>query len=213
MTTINGNKQNGLYKDWYSDGVKCIETTYIDVEQNDLYQGWYLDGIKYSETTYVDGKRSGLWQEWHVNGSSEIYEYKNNIIISIVSIRDDLGRECVLTQLIQEGKELIVWKECKSGEHNVFVELKVPIEAKRITPTNSESRYKSRVEYAIVQRIFDIVGTEYKEASSCVYSSSILTYKVGELIRPDGFDDNITNECGRGINVHAYQDHCRQWFK
>lgn len=39
-----------------------------------------------------------------------------------------------------------------------------------------------------------------------------LLYKVGEKVEPDGFNNNLNEECGQGINVHLYQDHCDQWF-
>ena len=185
-----------------------METTYVDGKQHGLYQEWHSNGTKYGETRYIDGKLHGLHQEWYSDGtSSGIYEYKDNLCVCIISIRDTEGKECTLG----EG-ELIVWKACKSDGVNVYVKLKIPAEAKRMTPKNPSHshRYKGRVEYAQVIQIIDKGGNEYKSAKSFVYGS--LLYEVGKEVRPNGYDNTIINECGKGINVHLHKDHCDQWF-
>lgn len=81
----------------------------------------------------------------------------------------------------------------------------------------SPGNFKARVAYAKVEQITDTEGNEYKEAKSAVYRGDLgydgPVYKVGEMVHPDGFDRNISTECGQGINVHMYRDHCDQWFR
>ena len=130
------------------------------------------------------------------------------MIRSLLSIVLRIGRETIL-----RSGELTVWKACRAANGlNVIVELKVPAEARRITPFDKKFLFKSRVNHAIVQRIFDQKGLEYKEAKSFVHKGNQLTYHLGQEVRPDGFDDNLMKDCGQGISVHLYQDHCLQWF-
>lgn len=223
---------HGLSQEWYENGTKSSETTYVDGKRHGLYQCWYGDGAKLCEVAYVDGKQHGLFEGWDhdgtksseytfVNGSmdgpckvwrgSKSYsgEFKNNIIIRVISISDPKGRECVLPL---EG-EFIAWKACKTSEgENVYVRLIVPKEARRITPFDNMFKYKARIDYAIVNQIIDKDGKEYKEASSFVFRGKRLIYKIGETVRADGFNDKLRDGCGAGINVHLHKDHCDQWF-
>jgi hypothetical protein len=220
---------NGRYQKWHKNGAKSIESTYVDGEQHGLRQEWYDNGIKSNETTYVNGKIHGMYHSWYKDGSkyfeamyvdgkldkinrrwwlsdSSIHEYKNGKAIRVVSVLDNKRRECVLP-----SGDIIVWKACESHGENVIVQLKVPKEAKRVTPIDP-SNYKSRVEYAVVQRITDANGNDYKEATSSVYPNKKLVYKVGEEVWPDGFDDNIQKDCTQGIHVQLHKDHCEYWF-
>lgn len=72
---------------------------------------------------------------------------------------------------------------------------------------------KSRVESAIVLEIVDDENNTYQEAFSFVHKEKKgLVYKVGEIVQGDGFDDNLNNQCGKGISVHKYKDQCLFWF-
>jgi hypothetical protein len=293
----NEQKRNGPYIEWWDMGTKKLETTYVDGKRHGLYQEWHENGVKLVEMTYVNEVEYGLAQKWtsggtkifectYVNGKKEglctirpnndydddisdlkIYEYKNDVIIRTISMRDKNGRECVL----QPG-DITVWKACRVGivdprhkindqlcgalllvgwfsiiygayfsyelSHTiigmiicviigattggivspvtsfkgVYVRLIVPKEARRITPLDHDKSFKSRVEYAKVEQIVDSDGKKYKEAFSCVNVNNPLIYKVGTMIYPNKFDDNIMIECGAGINVHAYKDQCEKWF-
>jgi len=171
------------------------------------------DGSLQVEASYVNGVTNGLYRQWYDTNRHDVktaytcYEYKDNHIIRIVSILDHMGRKCVLPL-----GPLTVWKACQSNGINVVVELDVPTEAKRITPYDIESRYKSRVDRATVRRVTDRERNDYREAKSCVYKEKCITYTVGQQVIPDGFDENVLNDCGPGINVHRYKDQCEQWF-
>jgi hypothetical protein len=206
-TTYSNGKIHGLYQAWWPNGTKYKETTSADGEIHGSYQEWYDNGNKYLETIYANGKMHGLHQRYHEDGRSDYtHEYCDDKLIRVVSLRDDEDRECVLP----EG-DITVWKASKSGYVNVYVQLEVPKEAKRVTPDNF--KFKTRVMYANVVRIVDADGKEYKSATSFVYRFKPLLYEVGKTVWPDGYDDDVSNACGKGINVHLHKDHCDQWFK
>ena len=97
----------------------------------------------------------------------------------------------------------------------VYIRLTVPADAKRVTPRDEDCRYKSRVEFARVDQIVGRDGTEYKEAVSCVFlggKGTSITYRVGEIVRPDSYNPDPNVGCGAGINVHAHRDHCDAWI-
>jgi antitoxin component YwqK of YwqJK toxin-antitoxin module len=227
---VNG-KRHKLWRMWRSDGYISMEIIYVNGEIHGTLLNYDLYNILFYKAEYANGERNGLYQEYHKNGAikkkimyvdgmihglySEFrkngallytYLYENDMIKQVIDIRDLLGNQCVLA-----SGEITVWKACKAHGTNVYVRLTVPEGARRVTPKLGE-QYKSRVEYAKVEQIIDKDGKEYKEAVSYIYRESTLTYKVGETVHPDEFDGGITNNCGAGINVHRYKDHCDIWF-
>jgi len=132
------------------------------------------------------------------------------------------GRDMTLEQEkdITGYKACIVRDEidCESYINYVYVELLIPANAKRIKTVGDLIRFKCRAEYAIVKRIFDKDNNDYNEAYSFLYKTSKqfkkqFKYVVGEKVIPDGFDENVNQSCGKGINFHKYIDHCDQWFR
>jgi hypothetical protein len=275
-----------MEEDWIKrNRTKKIETTTVNGVEHVVEQIWDMFyGTKISETIYINGKKNGLCTfisgyaffnrnatlKAIRNANLRIYEYKDDVIVRIVSICDEHGRECVLPP-----GDITVWKACRlrifdpyrklnlwdyiflfaflsaaigmctssnelfsmiiyaiigaitgiamliswlierftSGKY-VYVRLTVPKEAQRITPIDQDNSFKSRVEYAKVEQIIDSYGKEYNEAFSCAYNyDKKLTYKIGEIVYPDKFDDNIMTTCGAGINVHTYKDQCEKWFR
>jgi antitoxin component YwqK of YwqJK toxin-antitoxin module len=150
--------------------------------------------------------------------SSCVYEYCDGHIVRVINMYDKEGRDCVLPK-----GAITVWKTCKSAGKNVYVHLYVPGEARRITPVppekslyeqmNKTNRYKSRIEFAQVLKIVDKDDNEYEEAVSCIcLDKKPLVYTVGEFVYPDYYNDDVMANCGAGINVHMYKDHCDYWF-
>ena len=78
-----------------------------------------------------------------------------------------------------------------------IVKLFIPKDAKRSSATSR----KCRCSYAKVISITLLDGskTETKELVNTQYSPNI-TYKVGEYVYPNKFDDNRWNECSNGIH-------------
>ena len=87
--------------------------------------------------------------------------------------------------------EFTGWK--KVGEK--LIELRIPAEARRSSATTD----KCRCDKALVVSIFDIeTREEYVETTNYNYAKT--TYRVGELVYPDSFDENRWNECSHGIH-------------
>ena len=97
----------------------------------------------------------------------------------------------------EEG-DFIAWK--KVGE--VIVKLRIPSEAKRSSATTR----KCRCEFAEVLELQSLDGTPYNddEVVNDDYVETI--YKVGEIVRPDSWDDDRWNECSHGIHFFITRD-------
>lgn len=230
ITYLDG-KLHGSFQEWYSNGNKRTDATYVHGKLHGVCNSWYLNGKSSAKTiyTYINGILHGLQYKWSSHHNSEIMfvngkphgttkytgafgtyitEYAYDVPVRVISDIDSTGRECVLPR---DG-EFIAWKICLSADKKyVYVQLKVPKEARRITPLNFPSKHKGRVEYAMVEKIIGQDGTEYKEAESFL-GGKALVYKVGEVAQPDGYNDNIKIDCGQGISVHLHKDHCDQWL-
>ena len=77
-----------------------------------------------------------------------------------------------------------------------LIQLLIPENAKRCSATTQ----KCRCEFAKVMSITRIGdGKELQSVENTSYTPSI-TYKVGEMIYPDSFDENRWNECSHGIH-------------
>lgn len=194
-------------KIFYENGKKTRKTgpnTDIYYDDKNKKSGYKTsDGVK---TIYHQGQITN--KSWsNIYGSGNIV-YKNGQIDFTNSWQNDKHQRSLT---LDEG-EIFVWKLCKQSLSNyVYVKLRVPKEARRIPfIINSD---KSRVEFAIVEEIIEIyTGKQHKVAQSCVRTDKI-TYKLGEKVTPDNFDPDASIECSYGINVHKYQDACRQWMK
>jgi antitoxin component YwqK of YwqJK toxin-antitoxin module len=227
---------NGLCKCWNYDGILITECTYLKGVLHGLYRQRNSDGSLSFECNYVKGKPDGKYKIWPSNDIYRTHKIPDLMDIStkeitapiiinyidgkfdrIISLLDTEDRECALPS----DEEITVWKACRSNGHDVTVMLRVPREAKRVTPILDNDCYKSRVEYAFVEKIVDKSGKEYDQAQPFVFASSRknvaplstnIIYQVGEKVIPDRFDPNPMVGCGAGINVHRYQDHCNVWF-
>ena len=85
--------------------------------------------------------------------------------------------------------DLIGWKKC--GPH--IVKLLIPADAKR---TASLVGRKCRAEFV---KVLEIEGAA--EAASSHDSGTV--YRVGEIVRPDSYDDNPLVECTHGLHWFA----------
>ena len=186
----------------FKDGLTTIRT-------------WTADRL--SERTTRHSHLEGPQREWTLDGkllSENVYH--QGTLVKIKVLCDEKGRDCAL----KEG-EILVWKACRvrltdrgryGASVNVYVQIRVPPEARRVTPHDPQRKYKCRVEYGTVEQIVDSQGTSYPCAYSFVASTSIV-YTKGEVVRGHDFDDRIDVDCGAGINVHVHRDHCDQWFQ
>ena len=93
-------------------------------------------------------------------------------------------------KIVSEG-DITGWKKLRGGR---VAKLLIPKEAQR---SNGFNR-RCRAEYAMVVSIVDSHGKPCADGTSKRDTS--LKYIVGEIVRPDGWDDEWKNECSFGIN-------------
>ena len=92
----------------------------------------------------------------------------------------------------------IAWK--KVAGH--LVKLEIPADARRCSATSN----KCRCDKAKVLEITRIEnGATTNEIVNKSYSPSV-TYRVGEMVFPDSFDENRWNECSHGIHFFINKD-------
>jgi hypothetical protein len=91
-----------------------------------------------------------------------------------------------MTRILPDG-DLIGWKKCAGG---VIAKLLIPADAKR---SHAFGR-KCRAEFV---KVLEIIGAEIGVTSN---HGPRTEYKVGEIVRPDSFDENWMSECSNGIH-------------
>ncbi len=101
-------------------------------------------------------------------------------------------------QIPQEG-DLIVWKAVHGG----IAKLRIPAEAKR---TASLVGRKCRAEYV---EVLALEPARLTEAPS-KYDASVV-YRVGEIVRPHRYDDDIRVECAAGIHFFLTKEEAVKW--
>jgi len=97
-----------------------------------------------------------------------------------------------VTKIVPEG-DIVVYKKLRARK---IAKLRIPAEAKR---SNATGR-KCRAEYAEVLSIESIDGEENFEEGFSYREENPLCYKIGEIVRPDSFDEDRWNECSHGIH-------------
>lgn len=218
----------------YSAGVECINTMLCEIPSNNTN----IENVRYYQPRtnrkelYLyrnffrrenEGAVCGRDIQYHENGKIQheiIHKNDSKSSAEVIYAEDEKGNNYALG----DG-ELTVWKLCgvkDSGECDipeelaealpVYVELKVPSDAKRMTPLPYlNSNYKSRVEKAFVVSITDMSGKKYTECRSCIYDNKFV-YKVGETVSPDSYNQSAHLDCAPGIHVHKFREHCDQWL-
>ena len=86
----------------------------------------------------------------------------------------------------------IGWKKV----HGKLVKLQIPEDARRCSATTQ----KCRCDKALVLAITDKDGSNPIEEIENTAQDHHVTYKVGELVLPDSFDEDRWNECSHGIH-------------
>ena len=101
-----------------------------------------------------------------------------------------------------ESGDFIGYKQCRNLDNlgnlgNYCVaKLLIPADAKR----SSAFTNKCRCSKAKVLGIFEIYGNESKDAVAYSSYNANFTYKVGEWVYPDSFDEDRYHECSHGIH-------------
>lgn len=98
------------------------------------------------------------------------------------------------TLIVPEEGSFIGWKRC--GKY--IIKLLIPEDTQRSNGTNR----KCRCSKAMVLDIQNLDGSD-ANMDECIHypvRGPITTYKKGEMVYPDSFDENRWNECSHGIH-------------
>ena len=119
------------------------------------------------------------------------------------NIPDDIPMACPKSGSFIGWKKVIETRYCYKYEYYVIstylIKLEIPADAKRCSATSK----KCRCDKAKVLKITNIkTNRSVKEVTNHNFVNC--TYRVGEMVYPDSFDDNRWNECSNGI--HFFMD-------
>lgn len=98
-------------------------------------------------------------------------------------------------QCPKEGS-FIGWKKCHRDSKFFVVKLEIPADAKRCSSTGK----KCRCNKAKVLEIQNIDGTKADIDKVCSFFDMYFSYKTGETVISDWFDDKFWYECANGIH-------------
>jgi hypothetical protein len=198
LTHWHDGHQEGLHREWHANGEQARECTYSGGKLTGVDRAWRETGDPLWEVMYAHGHRNGSCKVWDDTGT---YEYV---------FLDDRGRHTPI-QLPHP------WYRYFFRKHpiDVIVQIRVPKEARRVTPVDIDGGHESRVEYGLVEAICNRQGSHfYTRAQSFGHAGSPpMVYEVGKwVVTADGFDDRIDHACGAGLHVHRYSNQCDIWF-
>lgn len=192
--------EDGPYVSYYPNGSIDVQCRYRDGKLVGTFRSYYESGGLEVEYTCGDHGEDGLYRRYYEDRSPWItVEYRAGTLIRVISVQDPLGRETVLP-----AGEIEVWRAGKvtapgQRPRNVYIQMVVPREARRVTVFDTDKRYRSRVEYAFVIDIVDHEGRRYSEAGP---------YVVGQEVRATSFNADPSVRKGEEIEVCRYKEHC-----
>jgi antitoxin component YwqK of YwqJK toxin-antitoxin module len=193
------------YQSWFEDGKRRMVCYYENERRHGKYIRWWDNGHKREETDYYNDKPHGRCQKWYYDGKPFVdYEYKFGKVVQVVQINDKKDRDSMLEQ----GIDIVVWKAGMYKDTNVYIKILVPIEAKRMTPKESDHKYKSRIEFGVVIDIIDKKEVHYPEA----IDENGKQYVPETKIKSVGWSDDPDEIAGSGIVVFKYKDACNIMF-
>ena len=96
---------------------------------------------------------------------------------------------------------MVVWKAVKGG----VAKIEVPAEARR---TACLINRKCRAEF--VRTIEIVVDGAHADTAPGLRDASVI-YRVGEITRPDSYDDNPAVDCTHGIHFFLTRAEAEKW--
>ena len=109
-----------------------------------------------------------------------------------------------LFQIVPETGSFTGWKK---GENGHLIKIEIPAEAKRHNAIGSR---KCRAEFVKVLDIRNRKGHKVKECHNGPNGVKTL-YRIGEIVRPDSYDPDITSECSHGIHFFITKQEAKDW--
>ena len=156
--------------------LRGVDLTGANLEVANL-EGADLEGANLKCACFIDTKLRGA-------------KFKDNNFEG-ASFRGARNAPCVPFACPSEGA-FIGWKKVNM---KYLVKIQIPEDAKRLSATTK----KCRCDKAIVLDITSMDGeTHFDEVVNYKYKET--TYKVGEMVYPDFFDENRWCECSNGIH-------------
>lgn len=92
----------------------------------------------------------------------------------------------------------IGWKKIRYNKNEYLVKLRIPEDARRCSATTLKCRCDKAEVLAI--ECLSTSDKDVKQVVNRAYYNHECTYKVGEMVYPDSFDENRWNECSHGIH-------------
>jgi len=102
-------------------------------------------------------------------------------------------------QICPEEGSFTAWKKADGA----LLKLEIPADARRVSALVGR---KCRAEFARVLAVFDAPEgkTNFPTQRGCVY-------RLGEIVHPDSFDDDIRLECTNGIHFFMTRREAEEW--
>lgn len=195
-------KENNTIKDTVVEAVKngaCLSDAYLsgaDLGDADLggadLRGAYLGGAYLSDADLSDADLRGAYLRGAcLRGADLSGAYLSDADLSGADLRGAKEIPYLSLACPSDGA-FIGWKKVKG----CLIQLFIPEDAKRCSATTQ----KCRCEFAKVLSIVRIEnGEELQSIENTSHTPSIV-YKVGEIVKPDSFDEDRWNECSHGIH-------------
>ena len=205
-------KENNTIKDTLIEAVKgCANLRGADLSGADL-SGAKLNGtdLMNADLSYADLRGANLSYSYLSYADLRGADLSNADLVSADLVDADLSDIDLRTTSIRGAKlrgvkgspyvplacpsdgAFVGWKKAEDK----LIKLLIPEDAKRCSATTQ----KCRCSKAMVLEITDLDGTNSMAELKHNAYDHITTYKVGEMVLPDSFDENRWNECSHGIH-------------
>lgn len=120
-------------------------------------------------------------------------DLRNAILDCAILDKADLSNAKIDYPMFMPDGEFIAWKEV-NGKY--IIKLKILEDSKRSCATT----FKCRCDKALVLEIQNLDGSKADLSEVVNYNYKRCTYKVGEIVEADSWDENRFNECSHGIH-------------
>ena len=128
-----------------------------------------------------------------INANLKGTDLRNAILDCAILDKADLGNAKIDYPMLIPDGEFIAWKKV-NGKY--IIKLKILADSKRSRGTT----FKCRCDKALVLEIQNLDGSKSDLSEVVNDNYAPCTYKVGEIVEADSWDENRFNECSHGIH-------------